>query len=210
MRMSLGEIAPRYREAVVLLAGTCAIITGTLIDGVLRPLVSPFAAMALSAFGFLMAGYLSGLVFRSVIGRDSIDSAASVSASVEQTEADFVEDAVSVVRSAVCGVVSLICLIAAVANLRALFIGKFDPITLAAVAGTGSWCIIAFVGSFSLNLVGRRNLALGLVIGNLVCLVLALISFVISPSNLAIIVIVWCAVIVILPLLKIDLWWTKG
>lgn len=166
-----------------------------------------YASLAASGLAFITAFYAAALIFRRVVSA-STNSMAPRSVSVEEGQSDIIDQTSTTVRRGVAGTISLICLIAVATNVRAIF-REFDPLTLAAIAITASCCIISSLAIVSLSLVGRRNLTLALIIGNLVCLVLALISFIMKPTLLAISVAVWCASAVILPLLKVDLWWNR-
>ncbi|MBF6568527.1 MAG: hypothetical protein IVW54_06590 [Candidatus Binataceae bacterium] len=212
LRVRLSEMPPRYRDATALLAGMSALIAGMIADGLLRGVLGFYASTALSGCAFLTAGYIAALLFRYVVSRSSTSSAAQIPLLADEgkeTDSDFIDETLVMIRRGIFGIVSLFCLIAAASNVR-IFIENFDPITLAAIAGTASWSISSLVASISLNLVHRRKLTLGLIVGNLICLMLALASFTTKPSFMAIVVIVWCAAIVILPLLKLNIWWNEA
>jgi len=191
----------------VLLAGTCGIIASAIVDGLSRPVLPLYASLAVSGFAFITGFYAAALIFRRVVSA-STNSMAPRWVSLEESQSDIIDRASTIVRRGIFGVVSLICLIATATNVRAI-LREFDPLTLAAIAITASWCIISSLAIFSLSLVGRRDLTLALIIGNVTCLLLALISFIMKPTLLAMLVAVWCASAVILPLLKVDLWWNQ-
>lgn len=206
MRVRLAEMPPRYRDATLLSAGTCAITAGAIVNGLVRPLLGYDASMALPGAAFLVAGYAGAFALRYSIGWSSMKAVERLP--VEATEPDLATEVFGVLLRGVSIVAGLVSLAATVGNLRTILSEGIEPVRLAAFAGTASWSIVGFVIGISLSLVHRRNLTLTLVIGNLLCLLPAVTSFIMRPSMVATFVIFWCGALVMVPLLRIDVWWT--
>ena len=129
---------------------------------------------------------------------------------LEATHPDVVAQISTLIRRVLSSILALICLIATAVSLSTVAVEKVLPERLTAIAFGGSGFVISTAAIFSLSLIGRPRLTLFLIIGNVVCLVPALISFLIKPNLLAFIIALWCAAFVVVPLLRIDLWRTKG